>query len=60
KKTKEVRGMYETTYDRVSQELWKMCREYGDKQIYKWLLDVIKLRKGEHYTKELRREADEE
>ncbi|WDU84235.1 hypothetical protein [Caloramator sp. Dgby_cultured_2] len=49
--------MYETTYDKVTDQLWKMCDTYGEEQIYQILIDIIKFRRGESILKELNEEV---
>lgn len=47
--------MYDTTYDKVTDQLWKMCDTYGEEQVLEWLIELIEFRKGKEVLEKLQR-----
>ncbi|MDO6353977.1 hypothetical protein Q3V94_02615 [Caloramator sp. CAR-1] len=47
--------MYDTTYDKVTDQLWKMCSTYGEEQVYQWLIEIIQFRRGKEVLEKLQR-----
>lgn len=41
------------TFEMIEDKIWMLCKEFGEENVFKILVDVIRFRRGEEFLNEI-------